>query len=512
MKVLMRLIGAIVMLSILCCFCAPALAQQASLELSASPDIILADGSSSTAITAVAIGSGGGSVPDGTQIRFSTTKGTLSAQAVASASGIARVTLTSDPLPGTAVVSVNFINGHDAANGQLSVQFTVDKSLANSNTADQGWLSVSSTKYLAYSADSKTIDASGSKQGVHLSYQGLSIEADALQVDLGTGYVRARNAVLQHGRSATVHAQIAAYNLNSMQGDAILADEPGQSGRTVANVALSGADLEFKPLTQEQAGQVGQGSTYTFVDISDSRVLVTAAAVSVKMNDRIQFRRASVYVQGKKIVSLPYHVMPLSTGQIFGQQLLGYGTNGLFLDVPYYLSLSPHGTGTLSLRSLAASEQNGTYYYGRSGMALDFDQKYNDPQGDGVGDFQVLGLSRSDFGLRWNQTQRISSSARGYFNIDSPQHNGVFASSNITQQLKGMSLNFNGSINTAPTLAGISTDSNSLSTYLASDAHTLFGTRCMARIMPRCFHCRPRTPKRRIRTSPRRRSPVPRET
>ena len=76
----------------------PAFATSPSLVLTADPDTIAADGTSTSRITAVV--SGGNQV-----VRFETTKGTLSGTSAKAVNGVATVTLTSATTAGTAVVT-----------------------------------------------------------------------------------------------------------------------------------------------------------------------------------------------------------------------------------------------------------------------------------------------------------------------------------------------------------------------------------------------------------------------
>src|SRR4051812_3559879 len=75
-----------------------------SIRLDARPSTLLADGHSTATITAAARDSGGNLVPDGTQVRFTTTAGSIT-EVVLTSSGSARATLTSSSLPGDAEVS-----------------------------------------------------------------------------------------------------------------------------------------------------------------------------------------------------------------------------------------------------------------------------------------------------------------------------------------------------------------------------------------------------------------------
>jgi len=444
-------------------------AQQATVLLNASPSVIMADGRSSTTITATISGVNAGQVADGTIVRFTATDGILSATEVASVGGIARVTLTSSPVPGFATVSASFIGSSGSGTGQFQVEFTSDKDLANTDEGEADWIRIASSDYLAYSADSQIIDASCNDRGVKFSYRGLVIQADALQADLATGDVRARNAFLRRG-SHTLVLRMLSYNITSGAGEGLSDDIPGS--RTVAMVQVKGSDLS---VTQTDPSDFNSGAL-EFVDISQSRVLVTASSVAVRLNDKIQLKHAAVYVDSKHIVSMPYQVMPLTTNEVFGQQVVGYGTDGVFLDVPYYASVSPKSTGAFYLRSTSAAQQDGTYYQGRQGLALDYVNTYGSFDGKTSGAFNIMGLSRNDWGTSWTHSEQFNNSLRGYFYVDVPEHNSLFASSNVVQQLHGFSLNLTATQTNSAAVSGFSTSQQNLETYLQTESHRLDGS------------------------------------
>ncbi len=76
------------------------------LTLSATPNSIVADGTSTCEIKATLKDSMGDLVPDGTVASFTTTDGTLGTDVVKTVGGIARTTLTSSKAPGAVTVSV----------------------------------------------------------------------------------------------------------------------------------------------------------------------------------------------------------------------------------------------------------------------------------------------------------------------------------------------------------------------------------------------------------------------
>jgi hypothetical protein len=444
-------------------------AQEAAVILSAAPGVIMADGRSSTTITATMSGLNGSQVSDGTVVRFATTAGTLSQSAVSSVGGVARVTLTSSPVPGFASVSATFIGSNGSGSGQYQVEFTSEKELANTDQGEADWIRVFSPDYLAYSADSKIIDASSKNRGVKFSYHGLVILADALQADMSSGEIRARNALMERGNHQLA-VRLLSYNITSAAGQALSDNVPGST--TVQMVAINGSNLSISTVPHDDFN----GSALEFVDISDSRVLITASSVAVRMNDKIQLKHASIYVDSKRIVSMPFQIMPLQTNEIFGQQLVGYGSDGLFLDVPYYAAVSPKSTSAFYLRSATASEQDGTYYNDRAPIALDYVNTYGSFDGKVTGNFDIMGLSTQHWGAQWTHTEQFSNSLHGYFYVDAPEHNSLFASSNLAQQFRGFSLNLNAQQSNSAAFDGYSSSDENFETYLQTDPHRLNGS------------------------------------
>ncbi|MGI4791686.1 MAG: Ig-like domain-containing protein [Janthinobacterium lividum] len=448
---------------------------QGSIGVSAAPDVIYSDGKSSTVITATVQDSGGHPAPDGTSVRFTTTLGTLTPDTASTTSGVARVSLTSVSTPGTAKVTAAAFGGgmEGAPASTASVEFTADReSLFNK---DARWIRVDCPQYLIYSADTHIIEADGKNRSAHLDYKSLDITADSLQVDLKTQTVLARGAVLQRGRH-TMRASEVRYDLLTASGTAILAD-------TAEAVTVTGLDLE----TMQQPVDVTQlpmlNNPYRFVDLSSSRVVVSARAITADPNDQIQFRRATIYSDGRKLLSVMYHVMPMNTDQIFGQQLVGVGSAGVYLNVPFYYNVTTHSRGTIYLRNAAVNGANignsltiGASFFNTQaaphGMALDLEQSY-DAGRNGSGQLLVSGLTRADWGAQWTHTQRFDEQTSSYFLVDFPEHRSLYASSNLSHQFNGFSFNVSASGSRDPGDSGYSASSMTLNTYLQTNPHML---------------------------------------
>ena len=450
-------------------------AGRASVTLVAAPDIIYADGKSTTVITATVRDGSGSIVANNTPVRFTTTQGTLTGDAASTTSGVARISLTSAASAGTATVTaVAYGATADGSSvGTTTVEFTEDRQ--SLFTKDARWIRLDCPQYLIYSADTRIVEAQGKKGSAHLSYKALDIKADSLQVDLQTRLVLAHNATLQRGRHVLRVAELR-YDLLNGAGTAILAGD-------AQSVTVTGYDLESAPQALDPAELPLQSNPYRFVSLADSRVVVSARAVTADPGDQIQFRHATIYSDGKKLLSVAYHVMPMNTDQIFGQQLIGVGSQGLFLNIPYYYNVTPHSKGTVYLRNAAVSGANisnslssgASFFTNQSahhGLALDLEQTYEVGR-NGSGQFLINGITRSQWGAQWSHTQRIDEATTGYIFLDSPDHRSEYGSSNVSRQFSGFSLNASASGSNDPGVDGYSAKSYSLSTYLQTNPKPL---------------------------------------
>ena len=450
-------------------------AGQASISLSAAPDVIYSDGKSTTVVTATVQDGGGHPAPDGTSVRFTTTLGTLTPDMATTTSGVARVSLTSVSTPGTAhVTAAAFGSGLEGTSATAAaVEFTADRESLFDK--DARWIRIDCPQYLIYSADSHMIEADGKNRSAHLDYKALDVTADSLQVDLQTQTVLAREAVLQRGRH-TLRASEVRYDLLTESGTAILAD-------TAEAVTVTGSDLEAVQQPADPAQLPLINNPYRFVDLSNSRVVVSARAITADPNDQIQFRRATIYSDGRKLLSLPYHVMPMNTDQIFGQQLVGVGSTGVYLNIPFYYNVTTHSRGTIYLRNAAVSGASignslstGSSFFGNQaaphGMALDLEQTY-DVGHSGSGQFLVSGITRSSWGAQWTHTQRLDDQTSSYFLVDYPDHRSLYATSNVSRQFSGFSLNVSASGSHDPGNGGYSASSLTVNTYLQTTPRQL---------------------------------------
>src|SRR2546428_1896627 len=155
----------------------PARGALGSLALRATPEIVRADGHSTTTVTAEVRDSGGGIVPDGTPVHFTTSAGQIDA-VVPTVAGRARATFTSDAIAGVAQISA-FAG---ASSATISVRMAEDP---NALAPRSRVLSLHG-KYVAYSESRGILEAIGDAR---LSWKGQSITAQEVQADLGNNVI-----------------------------------------------------------------------------------------------------------------------------------------------------------------------------------------------------------------------------------------------------------------------------------------------------------------------------------
>ncbi|MEN6370897.1 MAG: Ig-like domain-containing protein [Armatimonadota bacterium] len=397
-----------------------------SIYLSANPDAIIADGKSITTISAEIRDSDGNLVSDGTLVSFSSSLGTIQ-PSVSTIAGVARARLSGGTVTGTAAVSAWVTQG--GAVGQVKVELLAP----GTEISRQSFITISSDSYLAYDPEKMIIQATG---GATVSHRGLSINADEVEYDLQAGTIKCRQRSggkvinLSRGNKSL---QVCAlyYQVEDMKGKAIIESETGNMER----VSFRGADMAVEPDTDDLSPAI-----FTFKDISLSDVLMKATSITVRPKDEIHFRHAQVFIDGKKVLSVPLQVLELDNSKSQSSQYLGWGANGLKVDVPLYYSLSPNSTGALHVRR---GQQSGWgFYSGNSGWSLDLVQDYTTDTG-GEGNFELNSVNSGDWGANWHFNQQYDSGSRVYSYLSFPDHRDLFGMINLSKPLNKSTLSMN---------------------------------------------------------------------
>ncbi|MEN6521415.1 MAG: Ig-like domain-containing protein [Armatimonadota bacterium] len=397
-----------------------------SVYLSANPDAIIADGKSIATIGAEIRDSDGNLVPDGTLVSFSSSLGTIQSS-VSTTAGVARARLSGGTVTGTATVSAWVTQG--GAVGQVKVELLAP----GTEISRQSFVTIASKSYLVYDPAKMVIQASG---GATVMHRGLMMNADEIEFDLQAGIIKCRQSAggkiikLSRGNKSL---QVCAlyYRVEDMKGKAIIESETGNMER----VSIRGADMAIEPDTDNLSPVI-----FNFSDISMSDVLMKASSITVRLKDEIHFRHAQVYVDGKKVLSVPLHVLELDSSKSQSSQYVGWGANGLKVDVPLYYSLSPSSTGALHVRR---GQQSGWgFYSGNSGWSLDLVQDYTTDTG-GEGNLELNGVTSGEWGANWHFNQQYDSGSRVYSYLSFPAHKDLFGMINLSKPLGKSSLGLN---------------------------------------------------------------------
>lgn len=385
-----------------------------SIELSANPSAVSADGKSSVTVTARVRDRESQFVPDGTEIRFSASMGVIEESALTS-SGAARVKLVSSELPGTSVITAIWVEGQAAA--------TVTVEFGEETVAPGGphYIDVAAEKYLAYSSDYEIIEALGN---VRIRYRGLELSAHEAQVDITSNRVVARG----EGRDNPL-------SLNTADGpvtaDFFACELWGTDGvlLSAAQGTLQRVDMSKGLPVISEGPPAYMPESFDFVDLSDSGVVIRASEVTVFLGEKMHFRDMRLYIDGKKTLALPYYLVSLSGVDVESGQYLGYGTGGFTLNLPVYYSLTPSSSGAVLFRH---GDRTGWGEYGlKPGWFVDVRQKYATSREQGAIVFsQVTG---DNWGAHFYHHQDLGRDSRGYVYVDYPAHRDLFASMNLSR-------------------------------------------------------------------------------
>ncbi|MCS7065713.1 MAG: Ig-like domain-containing protein, partial [Fimbriimonadales bacterium] len=148
-----------------------------TIRLTAYPTAVVADGSAQITLTVEVRTAQGKPLPDGAQVAFSTTLGTLREAVVSTEGGAARTTLIASQLPGVATVTATVLG--QKLVGQTQVLMVRD---ASELRAAADYVQVVARDYLAYANEQRIVAATGKQKGASVQYGFVQIEADDLQL------------------------------------------------------------------------------------------------------------------------------------------------------------------------------------------------------------------------------------------------------------------------------------------------------------------------------------------
>ena len=411
-----------------------------SIRLTATPPIIRADGHSTTYINAEVFDERGDFVPDGTRVRFTTTGGSarLDTGVATTKNGVARVLLTAPNQPGETFVAATVEGAGQSVPVQIKIAFTLDADASETGTT---WEHIDGKDYLGYAADSAVVQADGKGGNARFSYRSLSVSADTLQYSARENRLLASGSVTlkQNGTERTYSTL--SYNPLTAQG--------------VGERVVDGKPEYFRVHGSEAAEEpFGIGlhpgpNDFLADDLSEARIVIVARSIDLEPNRKLQFRRATFYLDGQKTVSLPFHVMALGQDGLFADPLFGYNAGGLSVDLPFYYDVRPNGIGTIHARRGARIGDSA--FATRQGWSIDASQAYNGSHNQ-EGTIELLGINRSDWAARFRHGQQLDKATSANLYIDSPGGiaRGLFASTQATRTYSGFNMNASLSGSRAP--------------------------------------------------------------
>lgn len=406
----------------------------ASIRLTAERDVLRADGKSATILTAEVRDDRGNVVPDGTRVRFSTTAGRLETTVVGTQNGVARVLLTAADIETAALVTATLETPGQAAPVQRVITFTLQTEEEESN-----WAHLEGPDYIGYVMDDQVIQANGRNGGARLYFRNLTLSASALQVEVKTSRITAVGEVtLERGG---VKRRYSALRLEMLSGQGVGITEAGDEDKPRV-VTVQGPRLEETPVA---ADQPAAKEPLALLDLSNAGVAVVARSISFEPGNRLQFRRATFYIDGQKTATLPYHIMSLNQDSLFQEQILGLGPAGVTVDFPLYYDVRPSAVGTFHIRH--GARVGSSAYATKPGWSLDIEQAYNGGNGgrrmDGV--FELTGVTRQDWGARLRHGQRLDAATRANVFMDFPNHRDLFGTTQVARQFRGFTVSAMGS-------------------------------------------------------------------
>ena len=395
---------------------APSMAGVGGISLQSNPSALPADGQSTCIITAQVTDSSGRPVPDGTVIQFSASLGSIESQA-STVAGAARVRLASSEISGTSIITATWVEGSAVA--MLSVPIGEVQQVSGPK-----YINVESDEYMAFSVDGRILEAIGN---VKIRYLSLELYAHKAQIDLEKNRIVAKS--MDRERPLTILTNKGRSEGNMFSGSIsggeglLLSIESGK----VQKIELSKSVPE---LSEEEPIYIPE--QFDMYDLSESAMVIKSKAVTIFPNQKINFTQASIYVSGKRMVTLPYYVLRLDGYINSNEQYIGCGTDGLKLSFPLYYALTPSSSGALLVRHGVSPGWG--IYTGQPGWHLDVAQKYNTDNSEGELNFnRVL---NSDWGARFTHSQQLDPATNGYLYVDFPSHRDIFANVNLARSYK----------------------------------------------------------------------------
>jgi hypothetical protein len=440
-------------------------AQQAQIKLSAYPAMSVADGRSTTTISAEIRDSHGNLVPDGTRVIFESTLGNFRENVVQTRGGVARAILQAGGVPGVATIKATTVDGM-AQPTTVEFEFVNDRSMLSAAT---DYIELVSPTYMEFVPDSRIIAAASPGKGVAVRYRDMVITADDVQINIPRYELRARKATLKVGKLTQEFDELY-LRLNDKTGigstefkailpppitmegflPRLLSDDPHRfetMGKEVDRFGL--VDIKRDTITpsanRDNAYKLGFEETGVYTSS------ISAKKAVIFPQKEIQFQRAEILVSGSRVMQMPLYQLNLFGTSQNGvmSSLINVNNNQVQVNYPYYLSLKPGQTSLLRFRT---GDKYGRSATASSAAFLDYEMNWN--KGDQMeGRFTVSGIGRKDVTLGVQQYVRMDDRTSAFAMVEMPANQSIFGSLNLNRMYDGFSVSLNG--NSSHTFRGI---------------------------------------------------------
>jgi hypothetical protein len=461
-----------------------AFAQQAQIKLSAYPAMSVADGRSTTTITAEIRDSHGNLVPDGTRVVFESTLGNFRETIVQTRSGMARAILQAGGVPGVATIKATTVEGITQPT-TLEFEFVGDRSMLS---AGMDYIELVSPKYMEFVPDTRIMAAATPDKGVSVRYRDISVEADDVQINIFRSELRARKATLKIGKLTQNFDELYLKltdrtGIGSTRFKAVLPNPIGMRGwmpvfltDELGRVQTIGQEVERYGLVDIKRDEITPATTrdnaykLTFEETGVYTSSISAKKAVIFPQREIQFQRAEILVSGSRVMQMPLYQLNLmqSSGNGVMSSLVNVQNNQVQVNYPYYLSLKPGQTSLLRFRT---GDKYGRGVGGSSAAFLDYELNWN--RGDEMdGKLTLSGIGRKDITPSIQQYLRIDDRTSAFAMAEMPANKSVFGSVNLSRMYNGFSLSVNG--NMSQVFRGISSTSRDFS-FVADKDPTKIG-------------------------------------
>jgi hypothetical protein len=383
-----------------------------AIRATVSPQVLLADGISTATVTAEVRSTSGRPVRDGTEVRFYTTAGSITQVAFTSA-GVARATLTASNVPQAVNVSVS------AGLDQVVITVPMVSKLVEANVG--GRVMRIRGNYVAFSEDKRYIQAD---EQVKLEFRGVTLEANSVQIDLNRDNVKALGKVMIASDDQSLVGERLWWDMRTFEGYMVAVG----SRKWFSGYGLTELPEKPKNLNPD----------FDLVDFSDSRMIWVGKQANYVFGERVQMQNARAYVAGIKSVKMRFQETNLRSG--FGEersQYVGIGTEGITLDLPLYVRMTPGSSTAFRVGYGANSMSSGGIgnFTRNRGLSVDLVQKYGFA-GASEGEATLTNLSSpQELGFFWGHTQQLNKTTRLVSTLQFPEHKDLYGQLNLTSGL-----------------------------------------------------------------------------